>query len=191
MQAALGLAKPGIEFFAVGIGTGIEPAIETVTYSDAEGSSVTFDSVTVTLTCDSDGDGVNDGQSDADELTCGSDPLNAGSTSPDFDGDNVPDCVTGSLPVTLSYFLAMRSDDGIRFQWSTATETGNASFNLYVETPAGRQQINPALIPMQYLPGRWSPNPSRIVNTFQKDDPPTVASCNIFLEGGPRTPPAW
>ena len=51
---------------------------------------------------DTDGDGIgnnadtdddNDGQSDADETACGSDPLNAGSTSTDTDGDNSPDCV--------------------------------------------------------------------------------------------------
>ena len=41
--------------------------------------------------CDSDDD--NDGQSDADEIECGSDPLDDQSTSPDFDGDNIPDCV--------------------------------------------------------------------------------------------------
>ncbi len=41
--------------------------------------------------CDPDDD--NDGQSDADEISCGSDPLNGGSVSPDNDGDNIPDCV--------------------------------------------------------------------------------------------------
>ena len=51
---------------------------------------------------DTDGDGVsndfdadddNDGQSDADEEACGSEPLRASSKSPDDDGDNVPDCI--------------------------------------------------------------------------------------------------
>ena len=51
---------------------------------------------------DNDGDGVgdnadpdddNDGQTDADESACGSDPLDAASTSPDNDGDDIPDCV--------------------------------------------------------------------------------------------------
>ncbi|MFN2510080.1 MAG: thrombospondin type 3 repeat-containing protein [Pyrinomonadaceae bacterium] len=41
--------------------------------------------------CDPDDD--NDGQSDADEAACGSDPLNASSKSMDTDGDNNPDCV--------------------------------------------------------------------------------------------------
>ena len=40
---------------------------------------------------DSDDDG--DFQIDADELTCGSDPLDATSNSADFDNDNSPDCV--------------------------------------------------------------------------------------------------
>jgi hypothetical protein len=41
--------------------------------------------------CDPDDD--NDGQSDVDEIACGSDPLNGGSKSPDNDNDNIPDCV--------------------------------------------------------------------------------------------------
>ncbi len=51
---------------------------------------------------DNDGDGIgdnadqdddNDGQSDIDETACGSDPLDAASTSPDADGNGVPDCL--------------------------------------------------------------------------------------------------
>ncbi len=51
---------------------------------------------------DTDGDGTpdtvdndddNDGQSDVDEIACGSDPLNANSMSTDTDGDHQPDCV--------------------------------------------------------------------------------------------------
>ena len=41
--------------------------------------------------CDADDD--NDGQTDADEIACGSDPLNAANLSPDNDADNSPDCV--------------------------------------------------------------------------------------------------
>ena len=56
--------------------------------------------------------------------------------------------LTGNpLPVTLSYFLATPSGDGVHFAWSTATETGNAGFNLYAETEAGRQRLNAELIP--------------------------------------------
>lgn len=51
---------------------------------------------------DNDGDGIgdnadpdddDDGQSDADEIACGSDPLDGSSTSPDADADDLPDCV--------------------------------------------------------------------------------------------------
>lgn len=41
--------------------------------------------------CDTDDD--NDGQTDADETACGSDPMNAASLSADNDSDNIPDCV--------------------------------------------------------------------------------------------------
>jgi DNA/RNA endonuclease G (NUC1) len=40
-----------------------------------------------------DNDDDNDGQSDADEVACGSDPLNAASKALDTDGDNQPNCV--------------------------------------------------------------------------------------------------
>ncbi len=51
---------------------------------------------------DNDGDGIcdsgdpdddNDGQSDEDEIKCGSDPLNANSVSPDNDEDDIPNCL--------------------------------------------------------------------------------------------------
>ncbi len=50
---------------------------------------------------DTDGDGIgnntdndddNDGQLDADEIACGSNPLDNASLSPDFDQDGIPDC---------------------------------------------------------------------------------------------------
>ncbi len=45
------------------------------------------------LSDDADPDDDNDGQTDADEIACGSNPLNAGSKSTDTDNDNRPDCV--------------------------------------------------------------------------------------------------
>ena len=57
----------------------------------------------------------------------------------------------GALAVTLSYFLATDNGDTMNFAWSTATETGNAGFHLYVDTPAGHQQINTALIPSKVI----------------------------------------
>ena len=54
----------------------------------------------------------------------------------------------GSLAVTVSWFKAVREDNTIYFAWQTATETGNAGFNLLAETADGEiVQINPELIP--------------------------------------------
>lgn len=50
-----------------------------------------FDNDTLGDACDPDDD--NDGQSDADEIACGSNPQDASSKSLDTDGDNSPDCV--------------------------------------------------------------------------------------------------
>ena len=45
----------------------------------------------------------------------------------------------GVLSVSLSYAFAERKDDGpVHFTWETATETGNAGFNLYM---GDRRQI--------------------------------------------------
>jgi hypothetical protein len=41
--------------------------------------------------CDPDDD--NDGQSDVDEIACGSNPMDAGNKAADTDNDNRPDCV--------------------------------------------------------------------------------------------------
>lgn len=52
-----------------------------------------------------------------------------------------------TTPVTLSYFLAERQGATVTFDWSTATETGNVGFNLYVEQEDGTLRlINPELI---------------------------------------------
>jgi gliding motility-associated-like protein len=48
-------------------------------------------SVSIVIVEDLDDD--NDGQLDADEITCGSDPLDASSMSLDTDADGIPDCV--------------------------------------------------------------------------------------------------
>ena len=53
-------------------------------------------------------------------------------------------CIT--LPVTLSYFHAQPSGNDVRFTWQTATETGNAGFNLLAESDEGIVQLNPELI---------------------------------------------
>ena len=56
--------------------------------------------------CDTDDD--NDGQSDADEIACGSDPMSAASVSPDEDNDGVPDCVDFSTNPCLSIPLIQK-----------------------------------------------------------------------------------
>ncbi|MCB9139635.1 MAG: hypothetical protein H6642_14935 [Caldilineaceae bacterium] len=53
-----------------------------------------------------------------------------------------------ALAVSLSYAYAERGDDGtIYFIWETATETGNAGFNLYMElADASQQLVNSELV---------------------------------------------
>ena len=36
-----------------------------------------------------------------------------------------------TTPVTLSYFKTTPEGDGVRIEWSTATETGNLGFKLF------------------------------------------------------------
>ena len=52
-----------------------------------------------------------------------------------------------TTPVTLSYFLAQRQGNQVNFTWSTATETGNVGFNLYVVNGDTLTRINEELIP--------------------------------------------
>lgn len=50
-------------------------------------------------------------------------------------------------PVTLAYFQAQRRGSRVDFTWSTAAESGNIGFNLFVETQdGGSLQINDELI---------------------------------------------
>lgn len=49
------------------------------------------------------------------------------------DDDSTPT----TTPVTVSYFSATETAGGVHFDWSTATETGNAGFNLYARTADG------------------------------------------------------
>ncbi len=54
-------------------------------------------------------------------------------------------------PVTLSWFKSERQGGQVQFDWSTATETGNVGFNLYVEKDGNLVQINEELIPSQAI----------------------------------------
>ena len=59
--------------------------------NDANPDQADFDGDGAGDACDVDDD--NDGQLDADELACGSDPLDASSLATDTDADSIPDCV--------------------------------------------------------------------------------------------------
>lgn len=48
---------------------------------------------------------------------------------------------TAPTPVTLSYFRAERLGGGVAFDWSTASETGNVGFDLYVEGKGGWNRV--------------------------------------------------
>ncbi len=56
-----------------------------------------------------------------------------------------------TTPVTVSYFLAGRSGASVNFTWSTATETGNVGFNLYVEHGGNLELLNRELIPSRVI----------------------------------------
>ena len=51
-----------------------------------------------------------------------------------------------SLPVTLTYFHASTRGESLFVEWSTGTETGNVGFNIYKQTPEGKEKLNDALI---------------------------------------------
>ena len=53
----------------------------------------------------------------------------------------------GTLAVTVSWFHSRRAGDMTEFAWQTATETGNAGFNLLAVTGDSAAQLNPTLIP--------------------------------------------
>lgn len=48
---------------------------------------------------------------------------------------------TAPTPVTLSYFRAERLGGGVAFDWSTASETGNVGFDLFVEGKGGWRKV--------------------------------------------------
>ncbi len=52
-----------------------------------------------------------------------------------------------TTPVTVSSFRSDRKAGGLGLSWSTETETANAGFNVYGETPAGWKKLNRSPIP--------------------------------------------
>jgi uncharacterized repeat protein (TIGR01451 family) len=64
-----------------------------------------------------------------------------------------PNCedASSTTPVTLAYFSSSFHGNLVHFDWSTATEAGNAGFNLYAQTQDGLVRINDRLIPSNVL----------------------------------------
>jgi hypothetical protein len=54
-------------------------------------------------------------------------------------------------PVTVSYFEAEQHGDQVDFNWSTATESGNLGFNLYVQRGGAFKLLNQELIPSKVI----------------------------------------
>jgi uncharacterized repeat protein (TIGR01451 family) len=69
----------------------------------------------------------------------------------DTDPNNNFDSCDRTTPVTLAQFSSSQEGAVVRFDWSTATEVGNAGFNLYAETPEGREKVNDQLIPSNVI----------------------------------------
>ncbi|MFT5672563.1 MAG: gliding motility-associated-like protein, partial [Polaribacter sp.] len=106
------------------------------TDDDNDGTLDTVDAFPLDATehRDTDGDGIGnnsdkdddgDGQTDADEISCGSDPLNATDVSIDTDSDTIPDCVDidddndGTLdnqdncPIMYNPYQGDKDNDGV------------------------------------------------------------------------------
>jgi len=68
--------------------------------------------------------------------------------------------VNVTTPVTLQSFAAERDEDDLVLSWETATESGNAGFNVFAETSDGTRQINARPIPARgidsLVPQRYS-----------------------------------
>lgn len=64
---------------------------------------------------------------------------------------NCPDETTActfsdTTPVTLSSFNSSETSDGVKFEWSTATEVGNIGFNIYGVINGSKQRLNESTI---------------------------------------------
>ncbi len=60
--------------------------------------------------------------------------------------NNTSSCST-TTPVTIASFSSTKIAEIVHFSWTTATETNNAGFNLWVDGDGGLQKLNRQLIP--------------------------------------------
>ncbi|MCB0046659.1 MAG: DUF11 domain-containing protein [Caldilineaceae bacterium] len=72
----------------------------------------------------------------------------SGSDAPILNGCEAVDITLG---VTLGYFLAQSSADGVSIEWQTATETGIAGFHLWGEVNGEMQRLNETLVPSKVI----------------------------------------
>ena len=108
-----------VDYDGDAIGDNADTDDDNDTYLDSE-DAFPFD-VTEWIDTDEDGTGNNadtdddnDGQSDENEVSCGSDPLDNSSFSPDMDSDTIPDCVDED-----------KDGDGVLNEEDTFPENGN------------------------------------------------------------------
>ena len=101
--------------------------------------------------CDPDDD--NDGQTDDEEIACGSDPKDETSRSPDFDGDGILDCFdldndndgiedsidpnpTSFDEILISQFIS-DNNDGINDTWELIKIESYSNSQIYIYTRSG------------------------------------------------------
>ncbi len=91
-------------------------------------------------------------------------------------GDPAMELNSGSYhtPITLAWFQSTEGPNGVRFEWTTATEVANIGFNLYVKTSSGWEKINPQLIPSHVIdsvePQNYSFEANIVGDTFYLED---------------------
>ncbi len=111
------------------------------------------------LTVDVDGTPVDDFLQTTQSATGGVQPVSLPTTfppdpgAPNSTGNDFGFWNGGTVtnPITLAWFRAEEAGSGVRFEWMTATETGNVGFNLYAVGEQGMRRLNDALIPSRVI----------------------------------------
>ena len=68
-----------------------------------------------------------------------------------MDNNTISSCATTTLAVSLSYISSERTGDTVSFVWETATETGNAGFNLYMAVDGGMSLVTTDMVPSSVI----------------------------------------